>query len=821
MTPDPHARQDAPPEPQLGLCRGCDYPLRGLTEHRCPECGRPFDPSDPTTMNLGRPIGRLGRLFLRPIGWPTVALAVLAMLGVLWMSRWPAGGPVFGLVDVHYVRWVLTWQREQGRWPSLDLLFVVSTAIAIVVAATWLSRSALRHATIYLYKVPQHDRPRDRRRQLLLGVSLLCVVLAILYGWPVRAGRAWIETAANSSRPVRSARAARPSPIPLHPQQSLAALGAATVHLRTAAERQLALHILIERRTLHAPRLVAQAARGERDEALLATELRLLALFRDRETAELFTGHLRHRSPAVRAAAADALGILHRPAYPIPFTSAGFWPSAKLGQIELADVISVARQVSTASNATTAGRSDQVIPDHEIHLPDSVRASLVDVMTEGASLEEREAAARALVAWPPAKYRLRIAEWGVWLADGGDEGTLRLVRAFQDEIPPFVHRTGNPLAELERRVIPITVIFKPVVHVTASETMAVDVQVQIRKGRPWYAYPKPDDFNLTVGTGRAYRAGDAGGAFGSDGPQGGLFAKRNDATLLPPDPPDRRRIEDLREGYPWLTPAHRSYGPGAGGSVEESNEITAVGLRWQSLVVSPKRLDWMTPPVVPDDAAFRWWSALRDVPCGWVSSRGETERFLYYDGPTRALTPVRVVLARDGLRVDVRGFPDHWPPRGIATGPFRDVSEADTWYDYRETDWFDGTSQSVPVRDYLLRHGMLVTVDGGEVTARAFSVPDRDATLPLGKGDLLLGRDAVERKFGELLLARGLNGPEADGMIASWRAQFFQTQGTRFLLLMSPADYDALCPIQASPPPTELFRVGIVLTEFGLNSPTK
>src|SRR5687767_10927483 len=71
------ASEGLSPEPTVALCRGCDYPLRGLSENRRPECGRPFDPTDPTTMNFGRPIGRLGRLLLRPIGWPTVALGLL------------------------------------------------------------------------------------------------------------------------------------------------------------------------------------------------------------------------------------------------------------------------------------------------------------------------------------------------------------------------------------------------------------------------------------------------------------------------------------------------------------------------------------------------------------------------------------------------------------------------------------------------------------------------------------------------------------------------------------------------------------------------
>lgn len=28
------------------FCLGCEYPLDGLSEHRCPECGRAFEPAD-------------------------------------------------------------------------------------------------------------------------------------------------------------------------------------------------------------------------------------------------------------------------------------------------------------------------------------------------------------------------------------------------------------------------------------------------------------------------------------------------------------------------------------------------------------------------------------------------------------------------------------------------------------------------------------------------------------------------------------------------------------------------------------------------------
>ena len=54
-------------------CRGCGYPLRDLSEPRCPECGRAFDPYDPRTMRapgwfLTRPYTR--RALCRRCAYP-------------------------------------------------------------------------------------------------------------------------------------------------------------------------------------------------------------------------------------------------------------------------------------------------------------------------------------------------------------------------------------------------------------------------------------------------------------------------------------------------------------------------------------------------------------------------------------------------------------------------------------------------------------------------------------------------------------------------------------------------------------------------------
>ncbi len=54
-------------------CKRCGYDLRELQEHRCPECGRPFDPKRPATW-LSKPVS--GRKNL----WLAIGAAVLFII---------------------------------------------------------------------------------------------------------------------------------------------------------------------------------------------------------------------------------------------------------------------------------------------------------------------------------------------------------------------------------------------------------------------------------------------------------------------------------------------------------------------------------------------------------------------------------------------------------------------------------------------------------------------------------------------------------------------------------------------------------------------
>ena len=74
------------------LCLGCNYPLRGLHESRCPECGRAFDPDDPWTMNIGRPMPPLARALIAPPARAAWTVFFLAIGAILWGAAWLAGG---------------------------------------------------------------------------------------------------------------------------------------------------------------------------------------------------------------------------------------------------------------------------------------------------------------------------------------------------------------------------------------------------------------------------------------------------------------------------------------------------------------------------------------------------------------------------------------------------------------------------------------------------------------------------------------------------------------------------------------------------------
>ena len=139
--------------------------------------------------------------------------------------------------------------------------------------------------------------------------------------------------------------------------------------------------------------------------------------------------------------------------------------------------------------------------------------------------------------------------------------------------------------------------------------------------------------------------------------------------------------------------------------------------------------------------------------------------------------------------------------------------------DVRSAGGLDALEQTGRKKDRTARRGLFVEVNGGILSAEVVAVPasgvqaESPISYPLGTNPKLIG-PAVEAHLRKQLLEAGLKEPEADAMIATWRKQFFQTDGRRFILQMSAVDSDSLCPLSVSPPPTELVRVGLIWTEL-------
>lgn len=786
----------AAPGTQNAFCLGCGYSLRNLPSQTCPECGRPFDPADPRTMSLGHPLRPWQRWLLRPTGWPMIALAVLGTAGLAYLSRWPrlSPEPPSALLDEFH------WPRPYTMPPTaMDVVFYA----AVVLWAAFVGWTVLwQFARLLL--VPRVGRRANvwgidtrRRRRAILAAAILSIFFMI-FGWQERVGRRWIARV-MAPNPRSSPYGYDPrydpwrrSPVKLSPAQAALALSHLIVDLPTNNERFAVLGMLTEGAGRAALPSLTHAAENERDQSLLAWEIRLIGLCRDPQTAKFLIDRLQDSRPGIRAAAADAVGILRHPSYSI-YVPDGFWICDPLA-LDTKPLIYVGGIVSAVSSspgfAFNGGWAEHdLLVDPAIGIEPGVRATLEKMMLGGAAPEEREAAARALVDWPPDRYRLRVAEWGVWI---NNDGHMALAQSLLDEIPPFVHRTGNPVSSFGSYFLYPSMVTKPIVHLTSDVPLAVDVEAQISEGRPWFGYPLPDDFAIG-GENVPYRG--IGGAGGFSVP-GTSTSQPADDFMAPAIP----SLPDCREGYPWLVPHHRvrqSEGTTFGGPALIAN----LGLRWQSAILCPDRLSWMVTPAVPPDPRFAWWTRLRDVPSDWVTNRGETERFLYYDGPTRAAVPLAVNLEGAGRLRFAMPKPPHF---GYGASP-------------RSEPQFQPLSVSDPA-GLPTHEGLYVDVHSGHVHAQWMEIPS-DGTILLTLDPALTGEAAVSARFRGMLLRYGLTGPEADGLIAAWAPQFFRAEGRRFVLRMSPAEYARQCPMQVRPTPTEVVRLGLVLTEFDPNLP--
>ena len=127
-------------------CRRCGYDLRGLPEHRCPECGRAFHPTYAWTY-LTKPVSGRRRLraavggvvliaiplaiaYLQDLGWGLTSIVILPVLFIA-----PAMLVVGFVIECQVLRTSAAAMLDQLPWTEHRQSFAAAFVVSLVVVA--------------------------------------------------------------------------------------------------------------------------------------------------------------------------------------------------------------------------------------------------------------------------------------------------------------------------------------------------------------------------------------------------------------------------------------------------------------------------------------------------------------------------------------------------------------------------------------------------------------------------------------------------------------------------------------------------------------
>jgi hypothetical protein len=232
---------------------------------------------------------------------------------------------------------------------------------------------------------------------------------------------------------------------------------------------------------------------------------------------------------------------------------------------------------------------------------------------------------------------------------------------------------------------------------------------------------------------------------------------------------------DFRGG--WLTeyyPDGKSVAPGLDRRDARFGRIapgTVGSLEWKGLRVG---LDRGFPRT--EDAV---WLAPRAVEAAPVTApNGESERFLFYRGVGSLSPPLAVVRPADGKSFSVRGrLPEELSSRATLRVPRLWLA------DIRE----DGNAAFRSLPSATLPAGLDPEV--ARVPARFEEGEYSPARL-----------SALRKEMREGLVGDGLHADEADALLNTWQASYFQSAGLRLFFLVPRAWTDHVLPLKASVP---------------------
>lgn len=570
---------------------------------------------------------------------------------------------------------------------------------------------------------------------------------------------------------------------------------------KNVARKLTCLKILVERFPLSTYKNIQQIAQN----GSLPLEIRRRALWitgimRRADSVVWLEAMLNNMEPQIREAAIDAIGFVLFPKFYDKFLQTGF-RSANGVSIQGTVPIHVnsafrmhAAKLESWNGITEMEAAQRlngvgISQKNAIHnvgddkLKDRIAAKLTRIMTQGRTQGERVAAARALGGFVPRKYQMRAAEWGVWIEAGGK---LQLVKTVLDEIPPIAYQTTKQIAKLKERVNQIMVVTKPIIHLKVDRPMSVNVNAYLRRGQPWFYYPRPNDFDIQLQHSASERE-----LSDNDFLNFKKLSEARDTQWVSFD-------QQACSGYPFLLPKSPIIGTYSG-RFGASNRITTIGIRWQHLIVTPKQQPWMLEQHL--DPKYEWWTQLRKVQSAWISNGFESEKFLYYDGPTLLNSPLKVIKPK------------------TATG------QLEIQYAGKNA----GVSQlDLPAGDLEQPIGIMLEVRKGKVRGLKLDFQDI-SSLPKVDGNRHLMFNAkvprspkfqLDSKSARRVLRQmisehnGLQPDEAEGLLQSWENQFFKTDGKRLIVRINRSHYDYQCPLEITPRPSKIARVGLILSEL-------
>lgn len=203
----------------------------------------------------------------------------------------------------------------------------------------------------------------------------------------------------------------------------------------------------------------------------------------------------------------------------------------------------------------------------------------------------------------------------------------------------------------------------------------------------------------------------------------------------------------FRNGGPWLF-----YPGGVEGAVGPHRGLTFTGR-----VVPNGRT-----PLAPI-ARGHFFQHLRDASRStFLSANGESERFIFYDGPSEV---VRVTARRDATHVRIQAP--------------------------------EGASETV----FVVANGRYARVVASPQASVSFADLARTGKRTRGLG----------RELSAVLAARGLTSAEVRSLVRTWEDELVNAEAPHVISLVSPAAYETALPMTIMPQPSEVVRVGVII----------